>query len=240
MYLAISQNDNELKREVLKEDKEIVPFRDRAIASRDIGDIKEAQSLAFKGLEDNSKDLDIYKIYKDMVEEQFPRGTFETKYLKLSSKLFMIEDRVSYRWHLYKNLDISTYINQYRYIPTDSKNIIDTKLAILLRSRYKDFIWNFEIAKHFAKRDFISAILEFKYRFKSINIDINLQKDAKTKQNNQLRMIGIQNSIKIEAKNRVNNRAVVGAYYQKSNYKNQLNNQNMGSAEHLKIYGSYK
>ncbi len=59
-----------------------------------------------------------------------------------------------------------------------------------------------------AKRDFISAILEFKYRFKSINIDINLQKDAKTKQNNQLRMIGIQNSIKIEAKNRVNNRAV--------------------------------
>ncbi len=45
-----------------------------------------------------------------MVEEQFPRGTFETKYLKLSSKLFMIEDRVSYRWHLYKNLDISTYI----------------------------------------------------------------------------------------------------------------------------------
>ncbi len=53
-------------------------------------------------------------------------------------------------------------------------------------------------------------------------------------------MIGIQNSIKIEAKNRVNNRAVVGAYYQKANYKNQLNSQNMGSAEHLKIYGSYK
>ncbi len=42
MYLVLAKW-YELKREVLKEDKEIVPFRDRAIASRDIGDITEVK-----------------------------------------------------------------------------------------------------------------------------------------------------------------------------------------------------
>ncbi len=79
------QNDNELKREVLKEDKEIVPFRDRAIASRDIGDIKEAQSLAFKGLEDNSKDLD-YLILRYGRRAISKRNILRTKYLSYPQK----------------------------------------------------------------------------------------------------------------------------------------------------------
>jgi len=237
LYLAMSKRDNELKRKALR-DVDTLPFRDRTLASRDIGNRKEALSLAFKGVEDNSRDSNIYQIYKDLVEEEFPRGEFKTDYLKLSSKLLEIENRLSYRWHLYKNIDIETFLNQYRYILRDSNNLIDSKVGIAIRSRYKNLIWNFEVAKHFARDDFWSFILGLNYRYKSASVDLKIKRRAKTTQNNQLRMIGIQNSVDIGFSKKIGNRALVGLSVNSSEYQSQRG-EDMGDYRSLRFYSSY-
>lgn|GEM_PF-1411592 len=238
LYLAMSKWDSELKRKALKE-VDILPFRDRAVANYDIGNIKEAQALAFKGLRDNSRDRDIFKIYKNIIDKEFPKGRFETKYIKLSNSLFMLEDRISYRWHLYKDIKISTFIYQYRYISPNSKGYMDSKLGIVLQNSYKNLIWSFEIAKHFAKRDFISSIINLQYRYKRLTVKLKLQRGAKTTQNSQLRMLGIQTSTKIEATHKLSNRASIGISYKKSQYKHQITHESRGNYQELKVNGSY-
>ena len=238
LYLAMSQNDNELKRKALK-DKEILPFRDRAVATLDIGNIKEAQSLAFEAFNDNRRDRDIYKIYKGIIDKEFPRGKVENKYIKLSQNLFMIEDRISYRWHLYKDIKISTFLNQYRYIPLNSKSYLDSKLGIIFQNSYKKFIWNFEIAKHFAKRDFISSSLNLKYSYGTLSLKLGIDRNKKTTQNNQLRVLGIQNSINIGAIKRISNRSAIGLSYKASKYKHQIWHNSMGSYQELRVNGDY-
>ncbi len=147
LYLAMGIGDSEMKRRALK-GVDTIPFRDRVIATRDIGRLREAETLAFQGMEDNSRDVDIYKIYKNLIEQEFPRGRFETKYIKLSDRLFEVESRISYRWHLYKNIDISPFIQQYRYILSDRGDYMDSKVGFEVESRYKNFRWSFEIALH--------------------------------------------------------------------------------------------
>ncbi len=67
LYLAMGIGDNEMKRRALR-GVDTLPLRDRVIATRDIGSIRDAETLAFRGMEDNSRDVDIYKIYKNLIE----------------------------------------------------------------------------------------------------------------------------------------------------------------------------
>jgi len=65
-----------------------------------------------------------------------------------------------------------------------------------VESRYKNLNWSFQVAKH--KRGdhrFWSSILDLNYRFKATELNIEIERRAKTTQSNQLRMVGIQDSI---------------------------------------------
>ncbi|NPA61478.1 MAG: tetratricopeptide repeat protein, partial [Epsilonproteobacteria bacterium] len=238
LYLAMGIGDSEMKRRALR-GVDTLPFRDRVIATRDIGSIRDAETLAFKGMEDNSRDVDIYKIYKNLIEQEFPRGRFETKYIKLSDSLFEVESRLSYRWHLYKNIDISPFIEQYRYILSGRGDYLDLKMGLEVESRYKNLNWSFQVAKH--KRgdhSFWSSILDLNYRFKATELNIEIERRAKTTQSNQLRMVGIQDSIEVDINHRFGNRVSVGLTAEGAKYSSH-DGKNMGDYRSIKLYGNY-
>ncbi|HHC11306.1 MAG TPA: tetratricopeptide repeat protein, partial [Campylobacterales bacterium] len=63
LYIAMSRGNTQAKQELLKDYKDILAFRDRVTATKEIGDRAGAYSLAFQGMEDNQRDVDLYKIY---------------------------------------------------------------------------------------------------------------------------------------------------------------------------------
>jgi hypothetical protein len=133
LYIAMSRGDNQAKQELLHNYKDILAFRDRVTASKDIGDRAGAYSLAFQGMEDNQRDVDLYKIYEGMINSDYPKGEFKSKYKKLSPHITDIENRVSYRWHLYKGISSQFSIHQYRYIKDNGKDFLDDKFSLFFK-----------------------------------------------------------------------------------------------------------
>ncbi len=238
LYLAMSRGDNTAKQDLVKNYKDILAFRDRVTASKDIGDIAGAYSLAFKGMEDNRRDTDLYKIYEGMVNRDFPKGNIKTKYKNLSKSIDLIEERVSYRWSLYKGIESKFSFNQYRYIKKKSKDLLDSKIGISINNSHKNFIWKFEIAKHFAQKDFISSLLDLSYQNSEFRVEVKAKYQNKTNQTTQLQMIGIQNSIKVTVTRKLSKRVAIGVSYRNSQYKTQTKD-DMGGVQELKVSASY-
>ncbi len=238
LYLAMSRGDNTAKQDLVKNYKDILAFRDRVTASKDIGDIAGAYSLAFKGMEDNRRDTDLYKIYEGMVNRDFPKGNIKTKYKNLSKSIDLIEERVSYRWSLYKGIESKFSFNQYRYIKKKSKDLLDSKIGISINNSHKNFIWKFEIAKHFAQKDFISSLLDLSYQNSEFRVEVEAKYQNKTNQTTQLQMIGIQDSVKVTATRKLSKRVAIGVSYKNSQYKTQTKD-DMGGVQELKVSASY-
>ncbi len=238
LYLAMSRGDNSTKQDLLKNYKNILAFRDRVTASKDIGDMAGAYSLAFNGMEDNRRDTDLYKIYEGMVNRDFPKSNIKTKYKNISKSIDLIEDRVSYRWSLYKGIESKFSFNQYRYIKKKTEDLLDSKIGISINNSYKNFIWKFEVAKHFTQKDFISSLLDLSYKNSEFRVNIKAKYQNKTTQTTQLQMIGIQNSIKVTATRKLSNRIGIGVSYKNSQYQTQIKD-DMGGVQELKVSASY-
>jgi hypothetical protein len=238
LYLAISRGDNQAKQELLKDYRDTLAFRDRVTASKDIGDISGAYSLAFQGMEENSRDTDIYKIYSDMVNRDYPKGDMKVKYSNLSKVILAISEQVSYRWHLFKGIESKFSFDRYKYIDQKGEDFRDNKLGIALRNSHKRLIWNFEIAKHFAQKDFISSILDINYRNSEIQLGVKVKYHTKTAQTNLLHMIGIQNSVQVTAKRQISKRFGVGASYKESDFMVQ-DRRSIGKGRELKLSANY-
>ena len=238
LYLAMSRGNNQAKQDLLQDYSDILAFRDRVTATKDIGDMAGAYSLAFKGMEDNKKDTDLYKIYEGMVNRDFPKGEIKTKYKKLSKSIELIEEKVNYRWHLYRGIESNFSFNQYRYIKKEAKELLDNKIGVSINNSYKNFLWKFEIAKHFTKRDFISSLLDLSYKNSEMEVNIEAKYQNKTKQTTQLQMIGIQNSIKVTASKKLTKRVGLSLSYKNAQYKTQQK-ENMGGVQELRVSGNY-
>ncbi len=239
LYLAMSRGDSTKKQKLLKKDKDILAFRDRVTASNDIGDRAGAYSLAFKGMEDNSRDVDLYKIYQDMINSDYPKSKAEINYKQISKDILAIESKIEHRWHLYRGLEGRVSFNQYRYMKGSHRDYIDNTLGVSILNSGRELIWSFELENYFTKRrPSISSNAKIKYKKDSSEFNIEIKRNSRAKRTTKLRMLGIQDSVEVGVKEHISNRALVGVSYRDSRYKIR-GVKNKGHLKKLKFNASY-
>ncbi len=238
LYLSINRDNKKLKQRLLRNNKSILAFRDRVIASIDIGERAEAYSLAFMGLEDNSRDTDLYKIFDDMVNRDYPKGELSSKYKRLSPKISMIENGISYRWQLYKGVESKFSYTRYKYQRKKDRDLKDDTLALSLKNSDKKFLWDFTIASHRADNSFISSKLNLKYKLSDITLGIESKYQNKTKQTPKLQTQAMEDSISLKLNRPLSKRVQLSLIHRESRYKNQDKNI-LGSSSHTQLSTNY-
>jgi hypothetical protein len=238
LYLAMSFDDNLKKQQLLKQHVAVLPFRDRVMASLDIGDRAGAYSLAFQGLEDNSRDVELFKIYNDMINSDYPKANFSSKYKKLTHDLSAVEYKVSYRWNLYKGIESKLSWKNYNYKRENAKNISDNSLSFTLKNSHKNFLWEFEVAKYHTDNNFFSANLNLKYNLSDVALGFKSSYQNKSRQTPKLQVNGMENTVDFNVKKVLTQRIQVAVNYKNTHYKQQ-NGDKVGSSQHLQLSGDY-
>ncbi len=238
LYLAINLGDNQKKHRLLEQYKEVLPFRDRVMASLDIGDRAGAYSLAFHGLDENSRDVELFKIYNNMVNSDYPRASFSSSYKHLTPELTVYKNSFAYRWNLYKGLDSTLKFIQYDYKKNSGKSLSDTSLSFSLKNTHKKFLWDFLLAKHSAQDDFLSASLDLNYHFDGLALGVKSRYHNKTIQTPKLQENGLESSVDVSLRKVLTQRIQVALNYKNSDYTEQ-NGRKIGQSEQFQISSDY-
>jgi predicted Zn-dependent protease len=82
LNLALWQDDRYLVLQLLESDPEALPIRDRVEALRRVGQLRRALELAFKGLEENPYDYQLYKQFRDLAVQESNRVSLEATHQK--------------------------------------------------------------------------------------------------------------------------------------------------------------
>ena len=234
LYLAINLNNNQKKEKLLKKYIDTLPFRDRVMASLDIGDRAGAYSLAFSGMNDNSRDVELFKIYNNMVNEEYPRGSFSTDYKHLTPKLTAKHTTLSYGWNIYKGLKSKISIDSYDYNSRASSS-----LSFALKNSDKKFLWDFSLTKHNSRDDFTSSSLDFKYRFNDLELGTRYSYQDKTTQTPQLQRDGLETYFDLSIKKIVNQHTQLSLNYKNSKYKKESGN-SIGKSEQFQLSSDFR
>ena len=238
LYLAMSFEDNLKKQQLLKEHKDTLAFRDRVMASLDIGDRAGAYSLAFQGLEDNSRDSQLFRIYNDMVNSDYPKAHFSTNYKYLTPQISAVEKKISYKFNIYKGIESKISWKSHQYKRDKIKNISDNSLSFALKNSNKSFLWGLSLTKHNSYDNFTSASLDLKYISANFEMVLSSKYQQKTMQTPQLQVEGMENRVDLNIRKVLTQRIQMGLNYKRSNYKLQ-NREKIGSSEHLQLSGDY-
>ena len=238
LYLAMTFDENLKKQQLLKKHKDILAFRDRVMASLDIGDRAGAYSLAFQGLEDNSRDSELFRIYNDMVNGDYPKAKFSSKYKHLTPTLSLIEHKASYRWNIYKGIESEFSWSHYGYKNKGNSNITEDSLSLSLKNSHKKLLWNFSLAKHHSKDNFISALLDLNYRSSEFEVALKSIYQNKTTQTPLLQIEGMESGFEFNVRKVLTQRIQMGLKYKNSHYKHQ-NGREIGSSEQLQLSADY-
>lgn len=236
LYLAISQGNDAKKQQLLHQYKDILPFRDRVTAALDIKDIRGAYSLGFKGLNENSRDNELYKLYWNMANETSIKDQIHSKYTHLSNKITAIENSVNHRWHLFKGLESKLSLTQYRY--QQNPRTIDNTLALTLKNSHKKFLWDLTLEQHNSQHNFLSASLKTQYQLSNLNIGVNAKYQTKTLQTPELQTNAMMNTFELNLQKPLTHRIQIGASYKENHYHYQ-NKETLGDSKHLQITGNY-
>ena len=236
LYLALSRGDDTAKQELLQHHKAILPFRDRVMAAMDIGDRAGAYTLAFKGLEDNNRDTDLYSIYWNMIKDDDFKGQIQSKYTHLSDKMTAIESEVYYRWQLFKGVESKLSFTQYRY--QQNPTTIDNTLAFTLKNSHKKFLWDFTLEQHNSNHDFLSASLQTQYRLSDLTLGLNAKYQAKTKQTADFQANAMMNSFELTLNKPLSHRIQIGTSYKENSYSYQ-DKTKLGNSKHFQLSGNY-
>jgi hypothetical protein len=238
LYLAMSFEDNLKKQQLLKEHKDILAFRDRVIASLDIGDQAGAYSLAFKGLEENSRDSELFRIYNDMVNSDYPKAKFSAHYKHLTPQLSAVEKEISYRSNIYKGVESKFSWKQHQYKRAKVKTMSDNSLCVSLKNSHKSFLWDISLAQHNSNNNFTSASLGLKYISGNFEVALKANHQTKTTQTPQLQVDGMESGMELTLRKILTQRIQMGFIYKNNHYKRQ-NREKIGSSEHLQLSGDY-
>ncbi len=213
LYLAMSQNNNEQKASLLLNEGERLSLRDRVIALRDTGDKAGAYALAFQGLEANRRDVELYRIYHDMIANDYPNTSASLSYKRLSPKLSLKEQRIQYRWQLYPNISLNFGIKNHNYTHNS-----DTELALTLKKKDQNLAWEATLEQHHSQENFLGTKLKGSYQFKNFEIALRANYHTKTTQSPKLQALGREKSLHLQLNNRLSQRLTLGVSHKRSDY----------------------
>ena len=238
LYLALSLDDNQKRQKLLSTNRDTMMIKDRVTASLDIGDKAGAYSLAFQGLEDNSRDMELFKIYHNLINSEYPKSEFLSNYKHLTPNISLFENSVSYRWHIYKGIESKISFNHYDYKRKEMKDIHESSLSFALKNSNEKFLWDFSLSRHHTEYDFTSASLNLNYRLSEFELSLKSNYQNKTIQTPKLQAVGVENSMELSLRKILSQRVLVGMSYRESEYKKQ-NREEIGSSQHLQITADY-
>jgi len=237
LYLAMSLKNNRLKQQLLKE-YSILPFRDRVMASLDIGDIAGAYSLAFKGMNENSQDVELFKLYNHMINRDYPKASFQLDYRELNPNLSALGNRLSYRWNLNKGLESELLFSYQTYTNEEKRNRSNSRFTFLLKNSYKRFLWRASLSQNSSKENFISTLIGLKYSFNGLDVGIISKYQNPTKETPYLEINGMESSQELTLSKFLTQSIQISLNYKKSDYLFQ-DKREIGTREHLQLMGSY-
>ena len=239
LYLAMSFGDKKEAQKLLLRDKDILPFRDRVVASLDIGDRMGAYTLVFKGMEENSRDIELFKLYNEMIHNDYPKTKISSAYKQLTENLFAIENSFAHRWNLYKDVESKVLFKHYNYQQNIAKDRRDSSLEFALKNNsHQKFLWDVSVASHHSENDFLSANFKLMYKLDDLEFELKSKYQNKSNQTPQLQLIGLENSLNLNLKKILSSRVQLGVNYKKSKYK-QVDKKSIGKSEHLQLSGDY-
>jgi hypothetical protein len=238
LYLAMSLGDNQRKAKLLKEYKEVTPFRDKVLASLDIGDRAGGYSFAFEAMKNNSNDVEIFKIYNSMVNGEYPKAKFSSKYKHISTELSAIENNLAYAWNAYKGIEAKVLLSYYDYQNSNGRDRYDSSFGVEFKNQHKKFLWDISLSKYSSEESFNSAMLELKYRFDALELGVKSTYQNRTTQTPYLQMNGIEDSNELSLKKVLTSSLQLSAKYKKSRYKRK-NREYLGKSEHFQFSSDY-
>jgi len=238
LYLAMSLGDNQKKERLLQEYKDVTPFRDRVLASLDIGDRAGAYSFAFEAMQNNSNDVEIFKIYNSMINGDYPKASFTSKYKHITPKISAIENRFDYRWNIYKGIEAKVLFSSYDYQNSKGRGNYDNALGFEVKNSHKKFLWDLSLSTHKSKKSFNSATVDFKYSFNTLELGLKSKYQNRTTQTPYLQVNGVENSTELTLKKVLTQPLQVSLNYKNSSYKRQ-NMEYVGDSEHFQISSDY-
>ncbi len=135
LNMALHQYDTYSQQEIIEEDIEILPIRDRISALVDMGERDKAMYYGYKGLEDNPEDYLLYKQQRDLIVSNRPKLETKSSYSDLSAVKGLDND-ISLSYNMKNDLFLNVEINNFLLLShTDSEiknitNIYDFYIGI--------------------------------------------------------------------------------------------------------------
>lgn len=112
LNIALNQYNTYSQQEILEEDIEILPIRDRVSALVEIGERDKAMYYGYKGLEDNPEDYLLYKQQRDLIVSNRPKIEIKSSYLDLSN-VNGIQNNLFLSYNVKNDLFFNTDINNF-------------------------------------------------------------------------------------------------------------------------------
>ncbi len=197
----------------------------------------EEYQLLYKELKNIQK-----RKLENLISNYSPSSKIYTDYKKLSESVTAIEQGVSQRLELYKDITSILSITQYRYKIDNAKNIDDKSIKLNLKNSENNFLWDIAISKHNNTLDnFITTSLNLNYKIDNSIIELNSKYQNKTKHTTQLYVTGLENSLTLTATQILTNRLNFSFLYKKANFKKLRHNTKMdiGNLEQLEVISNY-
>ncbi len=217
LYLAMSQNNNEKKAQLLNKESEKLSLYNRVIALLDTGDRSGAYSLAFEGLEENQHQQELSRIYQRMIGNDYPNSRASLSYKHLSPKISLQEEDLAYRWQLYRNISLEFDIKNQNYTHNS-----DTQLALTLRKKDQNLAWEASVEQHLSQEHFMGLKLKGSYRFKNMEITLGANYHTKSTQSPKLQAQGREDTLYLQLTHQLSQRFNIGVSHSFSSYQLQV------------------
>ena len=180
----------------------------------------------------------LFEAYEKMINNPNTQVEIGIEKKHLSKLLNVDESYFAYQWKLYKNIKSKVSVKHYKYEHKNEPTQTDTSLNFALKNSNEDLLWDFDIAMHDAKDDYLSSSLSLGYSIQNVNINIQSKYHEKTELTPRLERDALENSLSLSLQKSISQRVSFGLLYKKSAYVNQ-NNTSIGDAEHIQVNANY-
>jgi len=204
LSIAMSSGDRSSQLDILYHYYTILPIRDRVVAAINTGNISLAQSLVFRGREDNRADYLIYQQERDLIESNVNtidiklgetiRNNLDRSYIHIDNRYYLAE-----AWSILTKIDLSTNRNKNREslltIP-NSDNAID----LGLRKKFMRGYWELHIGMRSSIENYYHLYALIHYKLMSrLTLDASYKNSTNANETTYLLIGGKKDEIKTKA-----------------------------------------
>ncbi|MGD9107694.1 MAG: tetratricopeptide repeat protein [Gammaproteobacteria bacterium] len=201
--IALQNNDRYHLAQLLQDELDKLPYRDRVIAAKRIGQDRLAQKLAYQGLQEHPTDSEMYDLMTTTQLIAADKIQIIPAYQEIGS-IRGFKSHLSGRFFVNPRVSVMPWINAWRTRTNDASIIlpatnVDRDAGIQINRRYSHGLLSANIGYRDALAGFISAELTGSYRFTSKLFTImTLGYNQRADESTALLIAGMKDEAKLE------------------------------------------